>query len=240
MSFDHLPGAFLEIFFWFQKATLGSRLPLNASRRPKLPLNPSRRPLAAQQHVLWPPAGRFPGDSLLVPSSMSLAHLLGAFLKIFPWFQKATLGSRLALNPSRRPKLPLNPSRRPWRPSSMSLGHLLGAFLKIFTWFQKATLGSRLALNPSRRPKLPLNPSRRLWRPSSMSLGHLPGAFLKIFSWFQKATLGSRLPLNASRRPKLPLNPSRRPLAAQQHVLWPPAGRFPGDFLLVSESDVRQ
>ena len=29
MSFGHLPGAFLEIFFWFQKATLGTRLPLN-------------------------------------------------------------------------------------------------------------------------------------------------------------------------------------------------------------------
>ena len=39
-------GRFPEIFFWFQKATLGSRLALNASRRPKLPLNPSRRPPA--------------------------------------------------------------------------------------------------------------------------------------------------------------------------------------------------
>ena len=29
MSFGHLPGAFLEIFFWFQKATLGTRLALN-------------------------------------------------------------------------------------------------------------------------------------------------------------------------------------------------------------------
>ena len=28
------------------------------------------------------------------------------------------------------------------------------------------------------------------------------------------------------------------PLVAKQHVLWPPAGRFPGDFLLVSESNV--
>ena len=71
-------------------------------------------------------------------------------------------------------------------------------------------------------------------RPSSMSLA----AFLEIFFWLQKATLGTRLALNASRRPRLPLNPSRRP-SAQQHVLWPPAGRFPSDFLLVSESNVR-
>ena len=136
---------------------------------------------------------------------------------------------------SRRPRLPLNPSRRPWRPSSMSFGHLPGAFLEIFScWFQKATLGTRLALNVSRRPRLPLNPFRRPWRPSSMSFGHLQGAFREIFFWFQKATLG------VSRRPRLPLNPSPAPLAAQQHVLWPPAGRFPGDFLLVSESNIRQ
>ena len=75
---------------------------------------------------------------------MSFDHLPGAFLEIFFWFQKATLGTRLPLNASRRPKLPLNPSRRPWRPSSMSLGHLPGAFLQIVFWFQKATLGSRL------------------------------------------------------------------------------------------------
>ena len=166
-------------------------------------------------------------------------------------FRKQRVGTRLApaaLNVSRRPRLPLNPSpaplaaqtsRRPWRPSSMSFGHLPGAFLEIFFWFQKATLGTRLALNVSRRPRLPLNPSRRPWRPSSMSFGHLQGAFLARFFWFQKATLGSRLALNVSRRPKLPLNPSPAPLAAQQHVLWPPAGRFPGDFLLVSESNVR-
>ena len=161
-------------------------------------------------------------------------------LSIFFWFQKATLGSRLPSNAPRRPRLPLNPSRRFWRPSSMSFGHLPGAFLEIFFWFQKATLGSRLPLNPPRRPRLPLNPSRRLWRPSSMSFGLLPGAFLEIFFWFQKATLGSRLPLNPPRRPRLPLNPCPAFLAAQQHVLWPPARRFPGDFLLVSESDVRQ
>jgi len=74
------------------------------------------------------------------PSSMSFGHLPGAFLDFFSWFQKATLGTRLPLNASRRPRLPLNPSRRPWRPSSMSFGHLPGAFLEIFSWFQKATL----------------------------------------------------------------------------------------------------
>ena len=37
----------LAIFFWFQKATLGSRLALNVSRRPRLPLNPSRPPTPA-------------------------------------------------------------------------------------------------------------------------------------------------------------------------------------------------
>ena len=128
----------------------------------------------------------------------------------------------------------------------MSFRHLPGAFLEIFFWFQKSTLGTRLPFKPSRRPRLPLNPSRRPWRPSSMSCGHLPGAFLEIFFWFQKATLGTRLPLKPSRRPRLPLNPAEAalkpfpaPLAAQQHVLSPPAGRFPGDFLLVSESDVR-
>ena len=146
MSFGHLPGAFLEIFFWFQKATLGSRLALNVSRRPRLPLTPSRRPC-------------LPGTFLeIFFSSMSFGHLPGAFLEIFFWFQKAMLGSRLALNVSRRPRLPLNPSRRLWRPSSMSFGHLPGAFLEIFFWFQKATLGSRLALNVSRRPRLPFNP----------------------------------------------------------------------------------
>ena len=91
---------------------------------------------------------------------MSFGHLPGAFLEIFFWFQKATLGSRLPLNPPRRPELPLNPSWRPWRPSSMSFGHLPGAFLEIFFWFQKATLGSRLALNPPRRPELPLAAGR--------------------------------------------------------------------------------
>ena len=59
-------------------------------------------------------------------------HVHQAFLAIFFWLQKATLGSRLALNVSRRPRLPLNPSRRPWRPSSMSFGHLPGAFLEFF------------------------------------------------------------------------------------------------------------
>jgi hypothetical protein len=68
VSFGHLLGVCLEIFFWFQKATLGSRLPLNVSQRP------SR------------------------PSSVSFGHLLGAFLEIFYWFQKVTLGSRLPLN----------------------------------------------------------------------------------------------------------------------------------------------
>ena len=71
---------------------------------------------------------------------MSFGHLPGAFLEIFFWFQKATLGSRLALNVSRHPRLPLHPARRLWRPSSMSFGHLPGAFLEIFFWFQKATL----------------------------------------------------------------------------------------------------
>ena len=145
-------------------------------------------PLAAKQHVLWPPAGRFPGD-------------FRAFLEVFFWFQKATLGSRfqkatlgsrLALNPPRRPELPLNSLWRLWRPSSMSFGHLPGAFLEIFFWFQKATLGSRLPLNPPRRPELPLNPSWRHWQPSSMSFGHLPGAFLAIFALFWRFSSGFR------------------------------------------------
>ena len=175
-----------QIFFWFQKATLGSRLPLNASRRPRLPLSPSRRPCRR--------------------SSMSFGHLPDAFLDIFFWFQKATLGSRLPLNASRRPRLPLN---------------------QIFFWFQKATLGSRLPLNASRRPRLPLSPSRRPWRPSSMSFGHLPGAF----PWRSSSMFFGQLPGAFLDIFSLP---------AQQHVLWPPAGRFPGDFLPVSESDVRQ
>ena len=64
MSFGHLPGAFLEIFFWFQKATLGTRLPLNVlnvSRRPRLPLNlfpgalrgPAACPLATCRALSW-------------------------------------------------------------------------------------------------------------------------------------------------------------------------------------------
>ena len=167
-------------------------------------------------------------------------HLPGAFLEIFFSFQKATLGSRLALNPPRRPELPLNPSWPLWRPSSMSFRHLPGAFLDIFFSFQKATLGSRLPLNAPRRPELPLNPSWRPWRPSSMSFGHLPGAFLEIFFSFQKATLGSRLPLNHPPAPCAAFKPFMAPLAAKQHVLSPPAGRFPGDFLLVSASNVRQ
>ena len=192
MSFGHLPGAFLEIFFSFHKATLGSRLPLNHPPAPCAAFIPFMAPLAAKQHVLWPPAGRFPGDFLLVSESTVMQY-------------------RLALNPPRRPKLPLNPSWRPWRPSSMSFGHLPGAFLEIFFSFQKATLGSRLPLNAPRRPELPLNPSWRPWRPSSMSFGHLPGAFLEIFFSFQTATLGSRLALNPPWRPELPFNASWRP-----------------------------
>ena len=160
MSCGHLPGTFLEIFFWFHRATLGTRLPLKPSRRPRLPLNPSRRP--------WR------------PSSMSCSHLPGAFLEIFFWFQKATLGTRLPLKPSRRPRLPLNPSaplaaqQHVLWPPAVSCGHVPGAFLEIFFWFYRATLGTRLPLKPSRRPRLPLNPSRRPWRPSKMSCGHLP------------------------------------------------------------------
>ena len=90
MSFRHLPGAFLEMFSWFQKAALGTGLPLKPSRRPRLPLTPSRRP--------WR------------PSSMSFGHLPGAFLEMFSWFQKATLGT---FNPSRRPRLHLNPFPAP-------------------------------------------------------------------------------------------------------------------------------
>ena len=123
---------------------------------------------------------------------MSFGHLPGAFLEIFFWFQKATLGSRL----------PLNVSRRPWRPSSMSFGHLPAAFLEIFFQFQKATLGSTLPLNVSRRPG----------RPSSMSFGHLPGAFLEIFFWFQKLAsvywlpwlpLASLIPVASLRQKKI-------------------------------------
>ena len=99
---------------------------------------------------------------------MSFGHLPAAFLQIFFWFQKATLGTRLALNASRRPRLPLIASRRPWRPSSMSFGHLPGAFLEIFFWFQQATLGTRLALNASRRPRLPIY---ILWSSSTSSAG---------------------------------------------------------------------
>ena len=90
--------------------------------------------------------------------------------------------------------------RRLWRPSSMSYGHLQGAFP---------------------------------WPFSSMFFGHLPGAFLDIVSWPPAAGAfldivswppagGTRLALNPSRRPRLLLNPVPAPLAAQQHVLWPP------------------
>ena len=84
-------------------------------------------PLAAQQHVLWPPAGRFPGDFLLLwPPA---GRFPGDFLLVS---ERKVRHYRLALNVSRRPRLPLNPARRPWRPSSMSFGHLPGAFLEIF------------------------------------------------------------------------------------------------------------
>ena len=77
--FGDLPGTFLEIFFWFQKATLGTRLHRNVSGRP------------------WR------------PSSVSFGHLPIAVLEIFYiffWFQKATLGTRLHRNVSRRPWRP--------------------------------------------------------------------------------------------------------------------------------------
>ena len=67
-----------------------------------------------------------------------------------------------------------------------------------------------------------------------MSFGHLPGAFLEIFFWFQKATLA--VVLRGLFSPKNRVL-ERGGLAA---VLWPPAGRFPGDFLLVSERQVAQ
>ena len=65
-----------------------------------------------------------------------------------------------------------------------------------------------------------------------MSFRHLPGAFLEIFFWFQKATLGTRLPLKPSRRARLLPGALGGPAAC-------PVGRFLGNFLLVSESDVR-
>ena len=65
MFFGDLPGAFQEIFFWFQKATLGTRLHRNVPRRP------------------WR------------PSSVSFGDLPGAFQEIVFWFQTATLGTRL-------------------------------------------------------------------------------------------------------------------------------------------------
>ena len=157
MSFGHLPGAFLEIFFWFQKATLGTRLPLNVlnvlnvSRRPRLPLN------------------LFPG-ALGGPAACPLATCRALSWEIFFWFQKATLGTRLplnvlnVLNVSRRPRLPLNlfPGAL-GGPAACPLATCRALSWEIFFWFQKATLGTRLplnvlnVLNVSRRPRLPLN-----------------------------------------------------------------------------------
>ena len=64
-----------HLFFWFQKATLGSRLPLNASRRPRPPLNlalkpcpltlpgvfggPAACPLATCRALFWRFSSRF-------------------------------------------------------------------------------------------------------------------------------------------------------------------------------------
>ena len=119
-----------------------------------------------------------------------------------------------------------------WPPSLRIklLGSLPGAIL--LPNVPKAGGPAACPVATSRRLRLPLNPSRRPWRPSRMSCGHLPGAFLDVFFWLLKATLGTRPALKPSRRLRLPL-------AAQPHVLWPPAGRFPGHFLLASESDVR-
>ena len=78
-----------ETFFWFQKATLGTRLAFNVSRRPRLPLN------------------LFPG-ALGGLAACPLATCRALSWETFFWFQKATLGTRLAFNVSRRPRLPLN------------------------------------------------------------------------------------------------------------------------------------
>ena len=67
----------------------------------------------------------------------TLGHLPGAFPEIFYRLEKATLGSSLALNAS----------RRPWQ-----IGNLPRAVPDICDWLQKGTLGSSLALNASRRP----------------------------------------------------------------------------------------
>ena len=72
-----------------------------------LALNVVLAPLAAQRQLLWPSAGRFPW--------------------IFYGLQKATLGS----------SLPLNVSRRPWRPSASYFGHLPGAFPRFSMGFRK-------------------------------------------------------------------------------------------------------
>ena len=167
-------------------------------------------PLAAQQHVLWPHAGRFPGDFLLVsesnvrqqaglkrlpapsaalkPCPAPLAaqqHVLwppaGRFPGDFLLVSESNVRHyRLAFCPA-----PLAAQQHVlWPPA----GRFPGNFLLVS---ESNVRHYRLALKVSRRPRLPLNPARRPWRPSSMSFGHLPGAFLEIFFWFQKATLGT-------------------------------------------------
>ena len=72
------------------------------------------------------------------------------------------------------------------------------------------------------------------------------GAFQELFSWLQKATLGTCLPPKASRRPchRLLLHSGGSSLASNapqrlRRRLLQHSGRFPGAFLVASESNVR-
>ena len=103
MSFGHLPGAFLEIFFWFQKATLGSRLPLNPPHRPELPLNPSWRlgglaacPLAFSVlhcHGVSPSGGCGFARSFLAQEPRFGAGQVAQKSPHFLWVSEVTLGT---------------------------------------------------------------------------------------------------------------------------------------------------
>ena len=72
---------FKEVFYWRQKAMLGSSMALKPPRLPR-------------QHFGRQPSGH---------PAQYFGHLPDAFKEVFYWLQRATLGSSLPLNAPRRP-----------------------------------------------------------------------------------------------------------------------------------------
>ena len=140
--FRPLRGAFREVFYCAQKATLGTSLALKLPRRP---LQPSGR----QYRSLPAPFAAFRSPSAVLQRSFPLRS------------ESDVRHYSLTLKLSRRSLGSTPVFRRLSQPSGRpapSFGPLPGAFREVFYCAQKTALGTSLALKWSRRP---LQPSGR-------------------------------------------------------------------------------